>query len=85
MIQQTARVRTKKNQGRSSGFQLCNAGFLLENPSHWETNWQESCDLTLDLANWASKNRALFSIDSDAELFIGINFCSGPVWRLNWA
>ena len=34
MIQQTARVWTEKNQDRSSGFQSCNAGVLIENPSH---------------------------------------------------
>ena len=29
MIQQAAWVQTKRNQGRSSGFQLCNAGLIL--------------------------------------------------------
>ena len=36
-IQQTAWVYTKKNQGRSSRFQLCDAGVLVENPSHIRT------------------------------------------------
>ena len=33
-IQQAAWVWTTRNQGRSSGFQLCTAGVFLENPSH---------------------------------------------------
>ena len=34
MIQQAAWVWTNRNQGRLSGFQLYNAGVLVENPSH---------------------------------------------------
>ena len=34
MIQQTACGETKKDQGRSSGFRLRNAGIFVENRTH---------------------------------------------------